>query len=382
MSLTRSRPRVLALAIATALASAAAVSPMAAQAAVTITDMGPGMVVEVSADATAAVGMDDYTQGVYRWTLAGGKQYLGRNPYKLGYGGGVPSISSDGNTIAATVLDTTGTYATEGRWTLAHGWQQLTPPLPPDGGNMDGSDSGVFGMSRDGRVVTGLYWRPGYSGGSAHGSVWTAATNMVGLPTDGGSSRVDDADRHGHVLVGWEESASTGSRMATVWVDGVKTFLDGNDGNPGEATKVNPDGTVIVGQSWDNDTMKTVAAMWRWDGATWNRTLLGVLPGGSSAAAAYALGLSDDGSVVVGMDRNKSFQFASRGFVWTAATGMVDAERWMASEGTPLHRFSVSQVTSISADGQVLVLYGERTDGTQQAHSLRVQRQDGAPAAR
>ena len=374
---TSPAPALARLAAACALATLA---PLAS-AAVLVTNMGQGMVTDVSADGNAAVGMNPGNYGTWRWTAGGGQVQLGRSPYpKLHSGGGVPAISADGSVVAATILDDTGTHATEGRWTVSGGWQQLTPPLPADGGVMDSNDSDVFGMSRDGNVVTGLYWRPGYSGGSAHGSWWSAATHMVGLPTLGGSSRVDDANGDGSVLVGWEESPNTGARLAVVWVHGVRTFLDGGaDDAMGEASKVNTAGTVIVGQSWDAASGRNVAARWTWNGSGWTRTLLGVLAGGRASAMSYALGVSDDGNVIVGMDRDKSMVFTSRGFVWTPDAGMVDFQSWVRSQGFPLSDWlKVSQVSAVTPDGRVLFAVGSEQKAPYGTRSVRVERVDAA----
>src|SRR6185369_2670537 len=98
----------------------------------------------------------------FLWTKEKGARPLSRGTanHLQGQTAGIPRISHDGRTIAATIMDDTNTYGTQGRWTRGGGWQQLGP-MPADGGIMDSFDSGVFGMSGDGKTVTGLYWRPG-----------------------------------------------------------------------------------------------------------------------------------------------------------------------------------------------------------------------------
>jgi hypothetical protein len=362
--------------LAIAVAAAAAFAGAASAATVTVTAVGPGGGYDLSADGNAAVGLTNQTLAPWRWTAAGGMQNLGRASYpSLHTGGGVPAISADGRVVAMSILDDTGTHVTQGRWTVDGGWQQLAPPLPADGGILDLNDSNVFGMSRDGLVVTGLYWRPGQSGGSAHGSVWTAATNMVGLPTDGGSSRVDDANIDGSVMCGWEESAQFGVRRAAVWVGGVKTMLEPvDDGSPSECGKLNSAGTIAVGQTWDNVSFRTVAARWDWNGAQWVRTLLGVLPGDGKTATAYADGVSDDGSVITGIDRAHSTQFDSKGFIWTAGSGMVDFTRYVNSLGGHwVGNYTVSNVGAVTPDGRVFLVNGyfKRAPGV--SYAMRVE---------
>ena len=333
-------------------------------------------VTSLSADGSAAAGNLTYNQAVMRWTRKDGVKALGRNTAPLGVGGGTPRISADGKVVAATILDATGTYGTQGRWTASGGWQQLDQPLPPDGGLEDQQDADTFGMSGDGSVVTGLYWRPGQSGGSAHASVWSAATGMVGMPTAGGSSRIDGANRDGSVLSGWEEDA-TGARQAMVWVGGVKSALD-PDSWASEAESVNADGTVIVGQSVEPVSQRSEATKWTWNGSGWDKQLLGIGKGATTSGSSYALSSSDDGSIVVGMYRNKFSTFSTGGFVWTAATGFVDAARWLQAQGVAIHpaKFSIMQVTAVSADGRVLSIVGQDTVPPYATRTYLVTRQD------
>jgi len=319
-------------------------------------------VTSLSADGHAAAGWITYDNATMRWTRKDGVKALGRNTSVIGVGGGTPRISRDGKVVAATILDSTGTFATSGRWTPAGGWLELDHPLPPDGGVMDLEDSAVFGMSGDGAVVTGLYWRPGQHDGSAHAFSWSAGTGMVGMPTDGGSSRIDGASADGRVLSGWEEDAATGQRLATVWVDGAKSSLDPQRFGS-EANTVNGDGTILVGEAWNDASQHTEAAMWRWNGAAWDRQFLGLAKGGTVTSSSVPTGVSDDGSIVVGLYRDKFSKFSSGAFIWTAETGLVDASRWLQLNGVAIHpgKFTIMSVSAISADGRVLSFVGQDT---------------------
>jgi len=320
-------------------------------------------VTSLSADGSAAAGTLTVDNAVMRWTRQDGVKALGRNSSRaLGTGGGTPRISRDGKLVAATILDATGTIATQGRWSASGGWLELDHPLPPDGGVMDLQDSDVFGLSGDGQVVTGLYWRPGQGGGSAHASVWRAETGMVGMPTAGGSSRIDGASFDGSVLAGWEEDPNTGSRMATVWAGGTKTQLDPASWSS-EAEWVNADGTVIVGQSVDPLSQREEATRWTWNGSGWDKLVLGIGRGATTSGSSYAVAASDDGALVVGLWRDKFKIFSSGAFLWTAQDGFVDAARWLQREGVAIHpgRFSILEVSAVSADGRVLAFVGQDT---------------------
>jgi uncharacterized membrane protein len=318
--------------------------------------VGPGAVTGLSGDGTVAVGEANRSFEAFRWTAADGLVKLGRGTLKpLGHRSGLPEVSADGLTVSATILSDDGTFSTAGRWTAAGGWQ-MAMPLPADSGPMDGETSSAFGMSGDGQVVTGLYWRLGQSGGSAHGMTWTAAGGMRDMGSSGNSSRIDDANADGRVLVGWDE-ADWGGRRAAVWVDGVPTILDHSDW-PSEASTVNAAGTVIVGHTADPaNGYKMSATMWTWNGSGWTQRILGVLSKGRKSGFAYPNGVSDDGSVVVGIGRLDDQSPDSYGFYWSEATGFVDIADHLAANGVsfgPLQR--IYNVGAVSADGRVIAV--------------------------
>ncbi len=346
-----------------ALCAALWLTPFAAALAGTvITQQMPGYVTSLSTDGKAAAGTTDGDFQTFRWTARGGVTLLGRGTWiPLNERSGTPRITGDGQTIGATFLSDDGQRSTMGRWTLAGGWQQIVPPLPADAGMFSAEDSSVYGMSRDGSVISGLYWRAGQSGGSAHAARWTAATGLVSLGSDGGNSRADGVSADGSVLVGWDEHPS-GSRRATVWANGVKTILDASDWNS-EASVVNAAGTIVVGYSADEtNNFRTSATMWSWNGAQWVRKVLGAIDGKRSQGAAFASGVSDDGSVVTGVARPDANKPTSVGFVWTAANGMQDVGDYLTAAGARLNPlFKLVNVTAISADGRALAVTGLRT---------------------
>jgi len=315
-------------------------------------------VTDLSDDGRAATGHLAGSNQTFRWTEDGGVQALGRGTFrKLRRGSGTPAISGDGQIVASTVIDETQSYGTQGRWTPATGWQQLMPPRPLDGAIVDAEDGSVFGMSRDGRVVTGLYWRNTGVGGLAHASRWTEDGVVEDMGSSGGSSRIDDANADGSVLVGWDEHPQYGNRRAAVWVNGVKTVLDESDW-PSEAGAVNARGNIIVGQAVDPKRGIESAVMWTWNGRKWAKKVLGVLEGTKQGGMAYASALSDDGQTVVGIAR-RFFSPASKGFVWTAATGMVEAEKYFEDRGYSAGgKLAIESINTISGDGQVMGVVG------------------------
>jgi uncharacterized membrane protein len=346
---------------ASLLLAAVLLQPLAASAdKLAVLQVGPGYATSLSADGRTVVGQAADNFETFRWTHAGGFVRLGRGPYMaLGHSSGIPRVSDDGSVVTATIVSDDGTYSTAGRWTVAGGWQMLAPPLPADGGLLDGEDCSAYGLSGNGAVVTGLYWRPGAtSGGSAHGMLWTAQGGMIDMGSSGFSSRIDSASTDGSVLAGWDEHPQYGTRRAAVWSAGVETVLDPSDW-PSEAGTVNADGTVVLGQAADPaHGFQEVAAVWTWDGGRWQVSYLGALDASArKKGTAYAKAITADGSVVVGYGRLDSSKPNSIGFIWTASTGMVDLSTYVAANGGKLRPgSSIIDVGGMTPDGRVIAV--------------------------
>ncbi len=351
-----------------ALALLAAAVTGQADADVTLEMIGNCQATDVSADGSAIAGISD-AFGTFRWTEADGIVDLGRNAWlALGRGAGSPDISADGTRVSASIVDITGTLVTSGLWELGVGWTDLMPPQPPDGGIIDEALGSAWGMSGDGQVVTGLYWRPGnFETGGAHASTWTQETGTVDLGSGGGNSRANGANSDGSIIVGWDENPITGPWRPAVWENGVKTILgetfDSDSASLAEA--VTSDGSIIVGSSWNATFRWAEATMWTRDsaaqGAGWVEVPLGVLPGTIvDLGVVQATGISDDGSIIVGFNQ---FVFGNyTGFIWTEATGMVHALTFLADNGITLEpNFILQSFSGISGDGTTIIGFGQET---------------------
>jgi len=338
------------------LASLALMQPLLATADVLSTqNVGAGTITGLSAAGTVAVGEASRTDEAFRWSAETGTVKLGRaTEPKLGQRSVVPAMSGDGRVVGATIVSDDGKSATAGRRAAETGWQMLRP-LPADAGLLDREDSLVWTMSRDGQVLAGLYWRPGTTGGLAHGMAWSAGGGMLDMGSSGASSRINGANVDGIVLVGWDELPTGGNRRATVWADGKMSLLEISDCTS-EAFAVNGTGTVIIGCTADPAIdFKTSATKWTKTASGWSKQILGVLSKDRKRGAAYPTGLSEDGSVVVGLGRLDSGSPASCGFCWSEATGFVDAAAYMAANGLPVTpELKVTSLGAISADGRVM----------------------------
>lgn len=342
----------------------------------------------VSNDGSVVVGnQNDGHYTPFRWTQATGLVSLGR-PQMVG-GGGVPDISADGTVIASSIGSLDSSYSTQGRWTQATGWQELMPPPPADGGQIDGSYGSVWALSGDGTTPVGLYWRSG-QGNRAHASKWTQATGVVDLGgcATGQASRANGVNHDASVIVGWVETPG-GLWRPAAWVNGSLVLLtdyqevDGIPVGHGEARATSPNGNIIVGFARDHDSNQKAATMWkRTNGVFGPPEVLGWVDGTEPANGInlpYAV--SSDGRIVIGYCSFDGSPFATTGFVWTAATGVVDVNQWLADNGVLVDpNFTIQGLTAMTPDGTRIFGYGQMLIPPYTRRAFRINAQDVAAA--
>jgi probable HAF family extracellular repeat protein len=134
-------------------------------------------------------------------------------------------------------------------------------------------------------------------------------------------------------------------------------FLPGGSFSRSFALGVSADGSVVVGES---SSVNSPAEAFRWTQGT-GMVGLGFLPGGGPSAnlnaGSNALGISADGSVVVGYSNIPNVNGGYEAFRWTQATGMVGL-------GDLPGGIFDSKATGVSADGSVVVGNGTGFYGT------------------
>ncbi len=283
------------------------------------------------------------------WTAGGGVQGIGGLIPGNGVGGQA-KLSSDGTKISGTSMNPANSHAEMSRYdTISGAWT----PLGDIGGLcpsiVDEASSG-WGISGDGNSVVGLGWT-GVCG-PAHAIQWTnpGPANDLGSSVMDRSSRANGTNADGSVVVGWQD-ASDGFRQGAVWNLGVQTLLTNAMGEPlSEAQDVSATGEWVVGEG----NFSTLDQAWRWNAATGVEPLgilnpSGFLPRGSATA------ISDDGSVIVGYEREfGSFPTGGIGFIWTAATGMMNLNDYLDSLSIDRQGFNASLPLSISGDGRTI----------------------------
>jgi len=221
----------------------------------------------------------------------------------------------------------------------------------PGGVGFDNASSEAYDASDTG-VAVGL----AYDASSvAFAFRWTSPEGMTSLtvnrPTK--TSRANAISSDGNTIVGFNDQED-GSRTAVIWQAGVPLDLvDALGHGVGEATAVNADGSVVVGDGYTNpDTGNSEA--WRWTAAT------GVQPIGCIQAAAcgpaFAFALSDDGNTIVGASGFGGDRLAT---VWTPATGLTLLSDYATAHGVTIPAgWTLKSGGGVCADGQTIGGWG------------------------
>jgi len=272
----------------------------------------------VSGDGSVVVGfawVNSNDNKAFRWTAQGGYEILP----ELGPG---QTRANDASFDGSVVVGQSQFAAV--RWT-ASGIQQI--PL------YDGS-----AVNADGNVVVDF-------------QRWVApgATNDFGS-LGGLSTRANNVSDDGQVAVGYSETAG-GNRFvhAFRWTPtGGINDLGVTSGTESIAWGISGDGTVVVGEARDN------AGFWRafrWTSSAGMKDM-GTL-GGPMSHAAEA---SRDGSVIVGWSLTNGGSTSDHAFWWTAKTGLRDLKTELQSRGvTGLDNWLLYAATGVSDDGSVIV---------------------------
>lgn len=267
-------------------------------------------------------------------------------------------ISGDGRVVVGQSNSVQGAQAY--RWTEAGGMEGLGFLSP------DAPDSDAWGISDDGFTIVG-------ESGGAKAFKWTQIEGMTNL----GAGRAQASSNGGSKIVGFGDVANglAVTPDGAVWV-GASNFGSGQEAFratvggvqplgdiPGfdfasVALGVTPDGAVVVGQSnafLDPDgrgfPVETTVAF-RWTQSE-GMVPIGDLPGGAQGGST-ATDVSADGAVIIGYGESA---IGSEAYRWTAASGVVAIRELLLAEGidTLAMGWNLSQANGISADGRIIV---------------------------
>ena len=260
-------------------------------------------------------------------------------------------INDNGGTAVGTAIN--GANDQEGAtWTPGGGLSFEGNP-----GGVPGCDaffSHLNGVSADGATAVGMSWQ----GCQTSPMKWTqgGGVTLMSKQDPGSSARCYAVSDDGQVAVGWDQGVAGGggggSRRASVWLDDntqvFPTTAPGNLTGIGEVTDVNSDGSVMCGASQNS------AFLWTESGGL---QVLPKVPGQGGTHTAN--GVSEDGSVVVGVYFLGGFPPSFRAFIWTEATGTLDLGGYMNSLGfTGFPVGDIDNATGVSADGKRICGWG------------------------
>jgi uncharacterized membrane protein len=287
----------------------------------------------------------------FRWTADDGIEGLGSLP-------GAPFLSSEATALSADGSVIVGWSATNRvepgqqfplfeafRW--EHGNMKGLRDLP--GGDLN---STAYGVSADGSTIVGQ----GENDVGFEPVVWNrqgAETGLGYFPDGGTSGWAFAVSGDGSNVVGWLIPSQPISE-AFRWTEETDLVAIGE--LPGglvlsSALGIADDGGVIVGTSFSSLGQEAV----RW---TADNTLvsMGDLPGGDVLALAFDA--SADGSVIVGLGTTEDFIIAlgRRAFIWDEIHGMRFLKEVLEEEfGFDLTDWTLVAANSISADGRTIV---------------------------
>lgn len=304
----------------------------------------------VSADGSTVSGASSYgvSEVAFRWTAATGSQALAHLSTTTRSNG--TALSGDGSTVVGwSINSSSGRSAT--RWT-SDGISNLGVLPAGSGANYDHR---AIAANTDGGVVAGYY----RNASSFRPFRWTSAGGMqslstANLPTGIGDVMTTGMSADGSVIAGGY-SGFNGAAFSGAWrwtqSGGMQSL--GNLGTTGTTSGlgISADGSTIVGQSANQ--------AFRW---TSGGGMVGLGTFGTWANS-RAVAVSGDGSTIVGWASSSN---SGASFVWTSAGGMQGLDAYLSGNGINVSQWSSLNVQAISADGRTFVgsgYFGGQTVG-------------------
>lgn len=284
----------------------------------------------------------------YYWTQENGIQLLGELATDTS-NSGHPLITSDGKKIAVMVMNPSSGFNEMSIFNLdTKTWKYLGGL----GGVSENETSSVWGMSADGKYISGL---GATKDGSFHGIVWNENTGFVDLKTDGEYySRANGISNDGRTVVGWHDTDF--DRWGVYWEDGVRhQVLDQNGNEVLELGGISGDGKWMIGATGDDIAM-------RYSKETGVQKIehpnQGFYFNGASTA------INSDGSVIIGYYRPWPGPAAmGEGFIWTEKTGRIELNEYVKSLGYDDLGITFALPLGLSKDGSKIVGLGKTNSG-------------------
>ncbi|MFT4848752.1 MAG: putative membrane protein [Sediminicola sp.] len=259
--------------------------------------------------------------------------------------GGRTDVSGDGTFISATRINPNTNLGELSSYNVA---TQTWTSHGSLGSSSGSSASSAWGMSSDGNTVVGLGW---VNAGSAHAIKWTAAGGIedLGSSVSDRSTRANATNSDGTIIAGWQD-ASSGFRQGAIWTNGVQSLITHSNGDRAtEAGAISADGVwASGGQGFSNDYQA-----WKWSVAN---GIIDIGPAPTSGWRGAATGLTADGSKTVGFYRPWPAPATfGRGFIHTDLGGMIDLTDLATTLGNDLQGAILALPLGISDDGSTVI---------------------------
>jgi probable HAF family extracellular repeat protein len=316
----------------------------------------------VSSDGSVVVGHGSSSSSIneaFRWTSATGMVGLGslnpEAPWSNAF-----ATSSDGSIIVGTSYvpgerNLFGVF----RWSSETGFVGLVLPAGSD-------EAWGVGVSGDGSLTLGNTFGPSSYSRFKGSVLWTSGGGQipVGDATSSGHLFASGISADGNVVIGSTISPTNRSEAA-YWTNtgGISGLGDPlSDTYSSGAYAVSADGAVIVGSIHPTGDENFDEAF-RWTRNT-GMVGLGRLPG---ATGSKALGVSGDGSIVVGLSFSEAL-YDSEAMIWSESAGLKRLLDVLVAQGaTGLDGWTLNYAAGISEDGRWVVGDGENPNGDREA---------------
>ncbi|WP_299275374.1 T9SS type A sorting domain-containing protein [uncultured Psychroserpens sp.] len=303
----------------------------------------PGLILtDVSNDGSIAVGHNNMENFI--WTEANGVTFIGG--VEPSFYGGQTKINGNGSLVAATRINPSNNLGELSSYDITN---QTWTSHGSLGSSSQGSASSAWAISSDGSTIVGLGW---VNAGSAHAIKWTEVSGIedLGSTVSGQSTRANAVNNDGSVIGGWQDN-SDGIRQGAIWTNGVQTLLTHSNNDPAAEVGTLSDDGLWAGGGGQGSANNFQA--WKWSQST---GIINIGPSPVNGWRGTTTGLSSDGEIAVGYYRQWPGPAAfGRGFIHTESEGLVDLTDYAISLDIDVQGAILALPLGLSDDGSTIV---------------------------